>query len=185
MLRFLGIFVLFFLTCCVSHTPVEGVSRSSKPYCINGKYYYPQNYYEYSGVGLASWYGPGFHGRKNACGYKFNQFKYTAAHRTLPLPSIVRVTNLSNGKSVLVLVDDRGPYVDTHSRVIDLSYAAAKKIDALNKGVARVYIECLPQESLLFSNYLSYLYRYYGARANICWIKLFEKYYPQPYSNYI
>lgn len=90
----------------------------------------------YNTVGKASWYGPGFHGRKTASGERFNQNAMTAAHKTLPLHSVVRVTNLANNESVVVRINDRGPYV--RGRIIDLSKGAARAIGM--RGVARVAI---------------------------------------------
>ncbi len=90
-------------------------------------------------VGIASWYGPGFHGRKTANGVVFNQNKLTAAHRTLPLGIKVAVTNVANGKSVEVEINDRGPYV--RGRVIDLSRAAAIRLGMKDAGLARVQIK--------------------------------------------
>lgn len=90
-------------------------------------------------VGTASWYGPGFHGRKTASGERFDQNKLTAAHRSLPLDTVVKVTNLDNGKAVKVSINDRGPYVG--KRVIDLSRAAARELDMTDDGTARVRIE--------------------------------------------
>ncbi|EWY42700.1 hypothetical protein N825_02240 [Skermanella stibiiresistens SB22] len=90
-------------------------------------------------VGTASWYGPGFHGKKTASGTRFDQNKLTAAHRSLPLDTVVKVTNLDNGKTVKVRVNDRGPY--SGKRVIDLSKAAANKLDMTSDGTARVRIE--------------------------------------------
>jgi rare lipoprotein A len=104
-------------------------SSSSKP---SGKADFRQ-------VGTASWYGPGFHGRKTASGERFDQNKLTAAHRSLPLDTVVKVTNLDNGKAVKVSINDRGPYVG--NRVIDLSRAAANKLDMTEDGTARVRIE--------------------------------------------
>ena len=94
-------------------------------------------------IGYASWYGGKFHGRKTANGETYNMYALTAAHRTLPFGTRVKVTNLSNGKSVIVRITDRGPFVDKHKRVIDLSYAAAKKIDMIGQGVAKVRLEIL------------------------------------------
>lgn len=88
-------------------------------------------------VGVASWYGPGFHGRLTASGEVYDQYQLTAAHRTLPLPSFLRVTNLANQRSVIVRVNDRGPYHG--NRIIDLSYAAAQKLGF--DGLARVSLE--------------------------------------------
>jgi rare lipoprotein A len=107
----------------------SAASSSSKP---SGKADFRQ-------VGTASWYGPGFHGRKTASGERFDQNKLTAAHRSLPLDTVVKVTNLDNGKAVKVAINDRGPYVG--NRVIDLSRAAANKLDMTEDGTARVRIE--------------------------------------------
>jgi rare lipoprotein A len=91
--------------------------------------------------GLASWYGTKFHGRRTSSGEAYDMFAMTAAHRHLPLPSFVEVTNLDNGKRVVVRVNDRGPFVD--GRIIDLSYAAAHRIGMVEKGVARVRIRAV------------------------------------------
>jgi rare lipoprotein A len=91
--------------------------------------------------GLASWYGPRFHGRRTANGERFNKFHLTAAHRTLPFNTRVRVTNLKNGKSVVVRINDRGPYV--RGRIIDLSYAAARLLGMRAHGVVLVKVEIL------------------------------------------
>ncbi len=90
-------------------------------------------------IGTASWYGPGFHGQETASGETFNQHALTAAHRTLPLGTEAKVTNLATGQSVIVKVNDRGPYVK--GRHLDLSLAAAKQIGLTKKGVAKVKIE--------------------------------------------
>jgi rare lipoprotein A len=90
-------------------------------------------------VGKASWYGPRFHGKKTASGKRFNQYALTAAHRRLPLGTRVKVTNLKNGRTVKVKINDRGPY--RHGRIIDLSRAAAQRLSM--DGVARVKIEVL------------------------------------------
>jgi len=93
-------------------------------------------------IGTASWYGPGFHGRETASGETFNQHALTAAHRTLPLGTEAKVTNLETGQSVQVKINDRGPYVP--GRHLDLSQAAAKQIGITKKGVAKVKIEAKP-----------------------------------------
>ena len=96
-------------------------------------------------TGRASWYGPGFRGRKTASGKIFDDSKFTAAHKTLPLGTIAKVTNLSNGKSVKVEINDRGPYVD--GRIIDLSHAAAHALGMVDRGVAHVEIEPVSDKS--------------------------------------
>jgi len=89
--------------------------------------------------GMASWYGPDFHGKRTSSGETYDMHAMTAAHKTLPIPSRVRVTNLANGKSVIVKVNDRGPFA--RGRIIDLSYAAARKLDMIGPGTAEVKIE--------------------------------------------
>jgi len=91
--------------------------------------------------GLASYYGEKFHGRKTASGEVFNMYEMTAAHRTLPFGTYVRVTNLENGRSVVVRINDRGPFAK--GRIIDLSYAAAKRLGMVHSGVAKVRIEVI------------------------------------------
>ena len=91
--------------------------------------------------GVASWYGPGFHAERTSNGEPYDMYQMTAAHRTLPLPSYVRVTHLGNGRSVIVRVNDRGPFKD--DRVIDLSYTAAAKLGMLESGTALVEVEAL------------------------------------------
>jgi rare lipoprotein A len=112
----------------------------ANPYTVRGVTYYPQRSAErYQAIGLASWYGTMFHGEATAIGEKYDLYGMTAAHKTLPLPSYVRVTNLENGKSVIVRVNDRGPFYS--DRVIDLSFAAAKKLGYAEAGTARVRVE--------------------------------------------
>ena len=86
-----------------------GLFKVGQPYQIQGQWYYPQESYSYEETGIASWYGPGFHGKRTANGEIYHQGQLTAAHRTLQMPSFVRVINLSNGKSVVVRINDRGP----------------------------------------------------------------------------
>ena len=95
-------------------------------------------------TGIASWYGPGFHGRRTSSGEVYNQYDLTAAHQTLPHGTRVQVTNLTNGRSVLVRINDRGPFVD--DRIIDLSYAAARQIDMIGPGTAMVQVEIVGPE---------------------------------------
>lgn len=92
-------------------------------------------------MGYAAWYGPGFHGKRTASGEIYNMYDMTAAHRTLPFGTIVRVYNLENGKSAVVRINDRGPFV--RERIIDLSYEAARKLGMIEKGVVRAKIEVI------------------------------------------
>jgi len=137
-----------------NRTSVTGVCKSCKPYFVRGSWHHPQNHYEYDEVGLASWYGPGFHGKPKPYGEIFNQDAMTAAHKTLPLPTIVRVTDVKTGKSVVVLVDDRGPFV-YDGRIIDLSMGAAKALGTYQKGVVKVRVQSLVNESKALADYLS------------------------------
>lgn len=95
----------------------------------------------YKDVGIASWYGQKFHGRRTSSGEVYDMYQFTAAHKTLPLPSYARVTNLDNGQSVIVKINDRGPF--KKNRIIDLSYAASKKLGYQAQGTARVEVEVL------------------------------------------
>ena len=117
----------------------EPLSRSANmTYKVAGKRYYPVKQVEaFTQTGKASWYGPGFHGRKTANGERFDMNAFTAAHKTLPIPSYAKVTNLSTGQSVIVRINDRGPFHG--DRVIDLSKGAANKIGF--SGVANVRVE--------------------------------------------
>jgi rare lipoprotein A len=99
-----------------------------------------------SQIGVASWYGPGFHGRRTANGEVYDQYALTAAHRTLPHGTWVEVTNLANQETVRVRINDRGPYVD--DRIIDLSYTAAQRIDMLRSGIAPVRVEVLDADAV-------------------------------------
>jgi rare lipoprotein A len=109
------------------------------PYQVDGKWYVPTYEPNYDEVGIASWYGPTFHGKASASGEVFDENAMTAAHPTLPIPSLVRVTNLENGRSIVVRLNDRGPFVD--DRIIDLSRAAGAAIDMHGKGTARVRVQ--------------------------------------------
>jgi rare lipoprotein A (peptidoglycan hydrolase) len=124
-----------------------GYYKIGTPYKIGGQMFYPKEYNNYREQGLASWYGEDFHNKKTANGEIFNMNGMTAAHRTLPLPSIVRVTNLENKKSILLRVNDRGPFVDEKSRIMDLSKAAAKELGFSNKGLTNITVELLSPET--------------------------------------
>jgi|TARA_R110001583_G_scaffold178786_2_gene334862 rare lipoprotein A len=126
-------------------SPQIGAYKIGKPYEIAGQWYYPAADYEYRETGIASWYGPKFHGKYTANGEIFDQNEVSAAHRTLPLPSIVRVTNLENGRSLKVRINDRGPFA--RSRIIDMSRKAAQLLGFEQKGTAKVVVEVLEAES--------------------------------------
>src|SRR6201997_1289898 len=116
-----------------------GTYRVGRPYTVGGKVYVPEEDVNYSQEGLASWYGDDFHGRQTANGEVFDMESLTAAHPTLPMPCYARVTNLSNGKSLIVRVNDRGPYHG--NRLIDVSNKAAELLEFKGNGVARVRVE--------------------------------------------
>ena len=111
----------------------------SRPYIVLGKKYYPMTEARnYRQIGVASWYGRKFHGRRTALGERYDMYAMTAAHKTLPLPSYVQVRNLKNGRTVVVRVNDRGPFL--RKRLIDLSYAAAYKLGMVDTGTAEVEV---------------------------------------------
>jgi len=113
-------------------------------YDVLGRRYFVLSTAEgYKERGIASWYGPGFHAEKTSNGEPYDMYGMTAAHKTLPLPAFVRVTNLRNGRSVVVRVNDRGPFKE--GRIIDLSWTAAAKLDMLREGTAPVEVETLTQ----------------------------------------
>lgn len=129
---------------CATSSPRGGAGGGSphykvgKSYQVNGRWYHPKEDPDYSKVGVASWYGSQFHGRMTANGEIFDMTRLSAAHTTLPLPSMVEVTNLENGRSIVVRVNDRGPFVG--DRIIDLSREAARRLDFEHQGTARVRV---------------------------------------------
>lgn len=119
--------------------PITAAGNKS-PYTVFGQTYHVMtNARAYKESGTASWYGPGFHGRKTSNGERYNMYTVSAAHKTLPIPSYVRVTNLDNKRELIVRINDRGPFHD--NRIIDLSYAAAVKLGFAQQGTARVTVE--------------------------------------------
>jgi rare lipoprotein A len=123
-----------------------GTYRVGKPYTVAGRVYVPEEDVHYREEGLASWYGDDFHGRLTANGEIFDMASLSAAHPTLPMPCYARVTNLSNGKSLIVRVNDRGPYHG--NRVMDVSSRAAELLEFKNNGVARVRVEYVARAPL-------------------------------------
>ena len=123
----------------------DGRYKVGSPYQIKGVWYYPAEDFEYSETGIASWYGPGFHGKDTANGETYDQNDLTAAHRTLPMPSAVRVTNLENGRSIVLRINDRGPFA--RGRIIDVSRRGAQLLGFEKNGVAKVRVDILPDES--------------------------------------
>lgn len=122
-----------------------GLYKVGNPYKIFGTWYYPKEDYSYSEEGIASWYGKDFHAKKTANGEDYNMHTLTAAHRTLPLPSVVKVTNLENGRTLVLRVNDRGPYAK--SRIIDISKRGAELLGYNLQGTTRVRVEVLEKES--------------------------------------
>ena len=147
--RFIFIFTLFafFICACASRTstyspPPPSKPGHPKPYKVLGKWYQPLPHSEgFRQRGLASWYGRYFHGKKTSNGEIYNMYAMTAAHKTLPLGTYVKVHNLENNRSIVVRINDRGPFV--RGRVIDLSYTAAKDIGIVGPGTARVEVVAL------------------------------------------
>ncbi len=124
----------------------KGIYKVGSPYQIDGTWYYPAEDWNYDQTGIASWYGEQFHGRYTANGEIFDLNKVTAAHRTLPMPTIARVTNLENGRSIAVRINDRGPYA--RGRIIDLSRRAAQLLGFEQQGTAKVRVQIMVPESI-------------------------------------
>ncbi|MBL4775919.1 MAG: septal ring lytic transglycosylase RlpA family protein [Mariprofundus sp.] len=119
-----------------------GINKTGNPYRIAGRWYTPmQSEGTYDKIGVASWYGQKFHGLRTANGEIYDMHSLSAAHKTLPLPTLMRVTNVENGRSVIVRVNDRGPFVK--DRLIDLSYAAARELGFVKMGTAHVRVQSL------------------------------------------
>jgi len=138
LIAFLAVFLLF----TESLSSTSTVPPTQRPYVINGVRYYPINTSSgYVETGKASWYGPGFHGKRTSNGELYDMNGPTAAHKTLPMNTILLVKNLENNKEAIVRVNDRGPFV--RGRIIDLSYTTAKYLNVLRKGTAKVRITAL------------------------------------------
>ncbi len=169
--------VLFFLSACAELNLVNHISKKvintskneedntiykkekeiipyykvGNPYSINGIQYIPKEDPDYFEEGIASWYGPKFDGKLTANGEIFDQYAVTAAHRTLPIPSLVKVTNLENNRSIVLRINDRGPFVG--DRIIDLSYKSAQLLGIIQKGTGKVRVEVIDYgEHLLVKN---------------------------------
>lgn len=140
-----------------------GRYQVGKPYTVRGKVYVPEENPEYAASGKASWYGANFHGRQTANGELFDQYAFSAAHPTMPLPSYARVTNLDNGSSMIVRVNDRGPFA--HNRIIDVSSRTADMLGFKEVGVANVKVEYVGKANLAGSDekFLMASYRTPGA----------------------
>ncbi|HUA54835.1 MAG TPA: septal ring lytic transglycosylase RlpA family protein [Candidatus Sulfotelmatobacter sp.] len=141
----------------------RGIYKVGDPYQINGVWYYPAEDWNYDETGIASWYGPGFHERFTANGEIYDQNDLTAAHRTLPMPSFVRVTNLDNGRSIVLRVNDRGPYA--RGRIIDVSRRGAQLLGFETIGTARVRVQIMAKETQELAATLKQQGHYQVARA--------------------
>ena len=163
MMRFFSSLIVLFavtavLPACAQHqfgaelakqgkrTAAGGIYKVGKPYKIAGEWYYPRENTKYDNIGIASWYGPKFQGRRTANGEIFDMNLLTAAHPTLPMPVMVQVTNLENGRSMKLRVNDRGPF--KKNREIDLSRRAAEILGFKDKGTARVRVKYLHRAPL-------------------------------------
>jgi rare lipoprotein A len=124
----------------------QGTFKVGKPYSTDGRTYVPQENYTLTETGIASWYGPGFDGKRTANGERFDKNELTGAHRTLQMPSLVRVTNLDNGRSLVIRINDRGPF--KRGRILDVSQKAAELLGFRNIGTAKVKLQVLTQESM-------------------------------------
>jgi peptidoglycan lytic transglycosylase len=122
-----------------------GRYKVGSPYQVGGVWYYPAVDYDYDETGIASWYGPGFVGHQTADGEEYEQDAMTAAHKTLPMPTLVRVTNLENGRQIQVRINDRGPFVN--DRIIDLSRRSAQLLGMIGRGTAKVRVQVMAEES--------------------------------------
>lgn len=127
----------------------QGTYKVGNPYEVKGIWYTPAEDWEYDQTGIASWYGPQFHGKATANGEVFDEWSVSAAHKTLPMPSMVRVTNLENGRSLVVRVNDRGPFAS--SRIIDMSHRAAQLLGFDAQGTARVRVQVMAEESQILA----------------------------------
>src|SRR5690625_191907 len=142
----------------ISNTPnatprIEPFAHATlRPYQVMGMHFVPiADSKPFSQTGLASWYGKKFHGKKTATGERYDMFAMTAAHPTLPLPSYARVTRIDNNKSIIVRINDRGPFHS--SRIIDLSYAAASKLDMIGPGKAQVHVKAITHDDIRTGRY--------------------------------
>jgi len=139
----------------------EAIYKVGQPYQIKGSWYYPKEDYSYDETGIASWYGDDFHDQKTANGEIYNKNELTAAHKTLPMPSLARVTNLENGRSIVVRINDRGPF--SGARIIDVSQRSAQLLGFENKGTAMVRVSVLADESKAIADAM----RRYGSETEV------------------
>lgn len=146
-------------------SPVVRGYKLGKPYQIKGVWYYPEVDYNYVEEGVASWYGPGFHGKQTANGETYDMNDLTAAHRTLPMPSVVRVTNLENGRSIKLKVNDRGPFA--REQIIDVSRRASQLLGFHQQGTTPVRVEIVEDESRMLAAAL-------GVPSEVAWAAAYQ-----------
>jgi len=166
--RLSSVACLLALTACASHPGQHAASGTSapaykvgQPYQVEGNWYYPREDYSYDETGIASWYGEAFHGGTTANGEIFNKNELTAAHKTLPLPTLARITNLDNGRSIVVRINDRGPF--SGARIIDVSQRAAQLLGFEQEGTAKVRVQVLADESKAIADAT----RHYGSATPV------------------
>src|SRR3984885_5982672 len=124
--------------------------KVGQPYQVDGVWYYPAANYDYDETGVASWYGPGFTGHATASGETYDENALPAAHKPLPLPTLVRVTNLENGRQIQIRINDRGPFVN--NRIIDLTRRGAQLLGFEGQGTARVRVQVMKEDSIMLAN---------------------------------
>jgi len=155
----IGLVLVILVVSCAKKIPPPSTTipssglRTQRPYQIKGVWYYPLPSADgYVEEGLASWYGPEFHGKPTSCGEPYDMYALTAAHKTLPLGTYVKVTNLRNGRSIILRINDRGPFVS--GRIIDLSCRGAQELGSANPGLAPVRVEAVQvaSEQLIAGN---------------------------------
>jgi rare lipoprotein A len=132
-----------------ARVPQQGYYKIGQPYEIDGVTYVPAEDYNYDETGIASWYGPDFHGKITANGELYDMNQVTAAHKTLPMPCLVRVTNLDNGRTIVVRVNDRGPYA--RGRILDMSRRGAQLLGYEKTGTAKVRVQIMAKESMILA----------------------------------
>ena len=132
-----------------ARAPQQGYYKIGQPYEIDGVTYTPAEDYNYDETGIASWYGPDFHGKITANGELYDMNQVTAAHKTLPMPCLVRVTNLDNGRTIVVRVNDRGPYA--RGRILDMSRRGAQLLGYEKTGTAKVRVQIMAKESMILA----------------------------------
>ena len=160
--------VAFLLSACATSNQSQrtvgtgqGTYKVGQPYQVNGNWYYPHEDYSYDETGIASWYGADFHDKMTSNGEIYNKDELTAAHKTLPLPSLARVTNLDNGRSIVVRINDRGPF--SGARIIDVSQRSAQLLGFDKVGTAKVRVQVLADESKAIADAM----RHYGAASAV------------------